>query len=121
MAHNHRMEPMNEPFLNAKARLAEDARAGMIDRMNDKGRYGASGSVGPKGRDKYVQDLKRETTDLGYDPENMEHLGAVHRVYSAHLPIHDRHYLTGNMGLPDTTSADAHDFLKPKEYTPKNS
>ena len=109
------MEPMNEPFLNAKARLSEDARAGMRDRKNDAGRYGASGSVGPRGRDKYMEDLKRETADLGFDPENSEHLGGVHRVYSAHLPIQDRHYLTGNMGLPDTTSADAFDFLDPKK------
>jgi hypothetical protein len=109
------MNPMNEPFLNAKARLSEDARAGMRDRKNDAGRYGASGSVGPRGRDKYMEDLKRETADLGFDPENSEHLGGVHRVYSAHLPIQDRHYLTGNMGLPDTTSADAFDFLDPKK------
>ena len=115
MAHDHRMNPMNEPFLNAKARLSEDARAGMRDRKNDAGRYGASGSVGPRGRDKYMEDLKRETADLGFDPENSEHLGGVHRVYSAHLPIQDRHYLTGNMGLPDTTSADAFDFLDPKK------
>lgn len=112
---------MNEPFLNAKARLSEDARAGMRDRKNDAGRYGASGSVGPKGRDKYMEDLKRETADLGFDPENNEHLGGVHRVYSAHLPASDRHYLTGNMGLPDTNQKDSFDFLKTKEYTPKNS
>lgn len=112
MAHDHRMNPISDPFLTAKARLAEDARAGMASRKNDAGRYGPSGSVGSRGMAKYMEDLKRETSDLGFDPENMEHLGGVHRVYAAHLPIQDRHYLTGNMGLPDTTSPDAFDFLK---------
>lgn len=114
MAHNHRMEPVGDPFLTAKARLSADARAGMEDRKNSMGRYGgpAMATVGPRGRERYLQDLRRETADLGLDPENNEHLGAVHRVYSAHLPIADRHWLTGNMGLPDTTSPNSFDFLK---------
>jgi hypothetical protein len=109
------MEPIADPFLTARARLSEDARAGMRDRKNDAGRYGASGSVGPRGLERYMRDLREVTADIGLDPDNSEHLGAVHRVYSAHLPIQDRHHLTGNMGLPDTTSPNAFDFLDPKK------
>lgn len=135
MAHDHRMNPVGEPYLNrvgpspdsenypagdafqhAVKHVSSDARAGMMDRQNGTqgGMYGPGhSSVGAKGISKYMADLREITQEIGLDPDNAEHLGSVHRVYAAVLPAQDRHYLTGNMGLPATTHKGAFDFLNP--------
>ena len=77
MAHDHRMNPVGEPYLNtvgpsdafqhAVKHVSSDARAGMMDRHNGTqgGMYGPGHStVGEKGRTRYMADLRSITQEI---------------------------------------------------------
>ena len=122
MAHDHRMNPVGGPYLNGKVgpnpgdkdfpdgeayqHAMKYMRFSALpgpDQM--KKTRGSFSSIGLAGMAKYITDLRNITQEIGLDPDNTEHLGSVHRIYSVHLSAQDRHYLTGNAGLPNTNQS----------------